>query len=483
MNRVIVRAVWASDVADRFDAWRVDGFAGEVGQTRIEQGEHGILALTGAGSRQQASVTGLRRAARTIARRIARVFALTADPADEPELLVDLDSFSNARDGAARDGAARDGAARDGAVWDDAVIQDVLSEELTIGSYRFRMISETDYISRALTVPHNAGRVDGSGGAHPVAAAVNQARDLVNLPAVAKTPRGLAIRAVQLLEPRGIRCTVHDEQELKAGGFGGILAVGKGSPNPPVLLELSWGEGRPDYVFVGKGVTYDSGGLSLKSSAALMDMKSDMSGAAAVIAAFSLFPDIAPGRSLAAVIPLVENMPGPAATRPGDVAVLRDGSTLEVLDTDFEGRIILADALARAAEREPAAIIDIASLTYAAQHALGNDYAALFANDDSLAERVLAVSATCGDRAWRLPMQPGLHAQIQSPIADFKNFPGASDARTASAALLLSQFVGTVPWAHIDMVGPGFRLQADDEYAAGGTGYGVRLLAGVVRDV
>lgn len=162
--------------------------------------------------------------------------------------------------------------------------------------------------------------------------------------------------------------------------------------------------------------------------------------------------------------------------------LLRDGSTLEILDTDFEGRVILADALALAAEGRPSAIVDVATLTYAAQHALGNDIAALFSTDDALAAPLLTAGERSGDALWRLPLQAELEPQIRSSIADYKNFPGATYARTASAALLLSRFVGAVPWAHIDMVGPAFREASTRETAAGATGFGVCLLAELVRE-
>lgn len=460
MSTVIVRAVYADDIdTEVFDARRVDGFTGRIGQTRIEQSGSHIVGLTGAGARGDSSPERLARAAAAIARRVCTVFALS-EPSDPVTLEVDILSFSPSLDDEAVAAIAR------GIAW---------------GGYRFRMIDETTFASRSLPACASAFSPDAWERGARVATAVRHARDLVNLPPSALPPAGLARRARELLEPLGVRVVVREAAELADGGYGGIIAIGKGSTHPPLLLELALGEGSPECAFVAKGVTYDSGGMSLKSAEALMDMKSDMAGAAAVIAAFSLLPSLAPGRSFSAVVPIVENMPGTHAVRPGDVVRLRNGATLEILDTDFEGRVILADALARAVETGPRTIVDLATLTYAARNALGDDFGALVATDDALASRLLAAGEQTGDRVWRMPLQAGLHAQITSDIAEYKNFPGAPHARVSTAALLLSRFVGALPWAHIDMAGPAFRQTADESGAAGGTGYGVALIAELVR--
>lgn len=460
MSTVVVRAIYADDVdMDVFDARRVDGFTGLIGQTRIEQSDDVIVALTGAGARDESSPERLARAAAAISRRVCSAFAVS-EASDPVTLEVDIDSFSPSSNHEAVAAIAR------GIAW---------------GGYRFRMTGETTFASRSLPARADASSLDAwERGAH-IAAAVRHARDLVNLPAAALTPGDLARRARELLEPLGVRVVLRDAAELADGGYGGIIAIGRGSVNPPLLLELAIGDGPPEYAFVAKGVTFDSGGLSLKSAVALMDMKSDMAGAAAVIAAFSLLPSFAPGRSFSAVIPVVENMPGAHAVRPGDVVRVRNGATLEILDTDFEGRVILVDALARATEMGPRRIVDLATLTYASRNALGDDFAALVATDDSLASRLLAAGERSGDRLWRMPLQAGLHAQITSEIADYKNFPGVPHARVSTAALLLSQFVSGIPWAHVDMAGPAFRHTADAAGAAGGTGYGVTLIAELIQ--
>lgn len=460
MSTVVVRAVYEDDIdTDVFDARRVDGFTGRIGQTRIEQSGDRIVGVTGVGARDASSPERLARAAAAIARRVCSAFAVS-DASDSVTLEVDMDSFCPSAD-------------------DEAVA--AVARGISWGGYRFRMSGETTFASRSLPAHAGAGFADAWERGARVAAAVNHARDLVNLPPSVLTPAELARRARDLLEPLGVRVVVRNAAELAAGGYGGIIAIGKGSAHPPLLLELALGEGPPECALVAKGVTYDSGGMSLKAAEALMDMKSDMAGAAAVIAAFSLLPSLAPGRSFSAVIPIVENMPGAHAVRPGDVVRLRNGATLEILDADFEGRVILADALARATEIGPRTIVDLATLTYAARNALGDDYAALVATDDALASRLLAAGERTGDRLWRMPLQAGLHEQITSDLADYKNFPGDPRARVSTAALLLSRFVGDLPWAHVDMAGPAFRHTADVAGAAGGTGYGVALIADLIR--
>ena len=463
MNTVIVRAVASDDVDPQaFDARAADGFTGMVGDTRIEQHGDRVVAITGIGMRGQAEERTISRAAAAIGRRLSRSVTAGREAAS---VTCELDLRSFAVPALSTEKATAQ------------VVAGILA-----GGYRFRMTGETSFVSAQPLLAIPAVRDAGWRRGEMLAAAISSARDLVNLPASALSPEGFARRASALLEPEGVRVSVLTEGALIDEGYGGIVAMGKGSVNPPVLLELSVGSGPPELAFVGKGVTFDSGGLSLKSPDALMTMKSDMAGAAAVVGAFTLLPALAPGRSFAAVIPLVENMLGPASVRPGDVARLRNGATVEILNTDFEGRVILADGLARAAERTPGAIVDIASLTYAAAHALGEGYAALVATDDALAARLLEAGVRSGDRLWRMPLQPDLAPQIVSAIADYKNFPGVPDARVSSAALLLSRMVGDTPWAHLDITGPCFRAAEDRFGAAGGTGFGVRLLAELVGE-
>lgn len=465
MNRVVLQGVWADDsnagACAKFGARSVDGFVARPGQTRIEDVDGEVVCFTGLGSRASGTAADLRMAARAGARRISRALPARSPERAAVDLVVDVDSFLNPRTAPA------------------AALRSAVLAGASEGGYEFQMLDAVTHLSSTLGV--SVRRPDGTAMQAPVlelalAHAVAGARDLVNLPASALTPTGFADRAAELLLPLGVNVARRDAAELEAQGFGGITAIGKGADNPPVLLELAFGEESPTCTFVGKGVTYDSGGLSLKPPDALMDMKSDMAGAAALVAVFSVLPQFAPGSSFRAVIALVENMPGPRSVRPGDVVVLRNGSTLEILNTDFEGRVILADSLALAAESCPAAIVDLATLTYAANHALGSRYAAMVASDERLAELLIDAGKQSGDLVWGMPLQPELEEQIRSDVADYKNFPGTAEARVSTAALFLHQFVGGIPWAHIDMAGPAFKTSADAFSASGGTGFGVRLL-------
>ncbi len=254
-----------------------------------------------------------------------------------------------------------------------------------------------------------------------------------------------------------------DEQRIADERLGGLLGVARGSSEPPRFIRVAYTpeqpveiDGRvPHVVLVGKGITFDSGGLSLKSADGMETMKTDMSGAAAVLAAMDAFAELGVRVRVTALTPVTENMPGGRATKPGDVLTARNGKTIEVLNTDAEGRLVLADALSLAAEMEPDAIVDLATLTGAAVVALGKSIAGLFGNDDDL-QRAAAQRLGAGRRAdcgrCRCPTSTGRH--IDSEIADMKNIGKAGQAGAISAALLLREFVGEVPWAHLDIAGP-----------------------------
>ncbi len=312
-----------------------------------------------------------------------------------------------------------------------------------------------------------------------VADAVTLARDLVNCPPNILNPSEFARRCVDAAHHAGLEVTVRRRAECEQLGLGGILAIGQGSSEEPLLIELSHkisGE-RPALSLVGKGVTFDSGGLSLKSPEGMIGMKHDMAGAATVLAAMTVLPHIAPGLPVKAFLPVVENMPGPRSARPGDVVTMRNGRTVEILNTDFEGRVILADALALAAEESPSSIIDVATLTHAAVNALGDRTAALLGNDAALKDSILTAADASNEPVWPLPMPAYLRSQLLSDIADLKNYPGVPSARALTAAMFLSEFVPEgIPWAHLDIAGPAW---ADTPYGVtptGGTGFGVRLL-------
>ncbi len=318
-----------------------------------------------------------------------------------------------------------------------------------------------------------------------IARAVSLARDLVNEPPSSMTPQRLAEMADQELGSQGdVTLEVWDEQRIADERLGGLLGVARGSAEPPRLLRATYEptdpvevDGRvPHVVFVGKGITFDSGGLSLKTAGGMETMKTDMSGAAAVIAALSACSDLGVRVRVTALTPVTENMPGGRATKPGDVLTIRNGNTIEVLNTDAEGRLVLADGLSLAAELQPDAIIDLATLTGACVVALGTSVAGLFGNNDDLNKRVEAASARAGEPTWPLPMPESYNKHIESDIADMKNIGKAGQAGAISAALLLARFVDDVPWVHLDIAGPARSDEEDGVNTKGGTGFGVRTL-------
>jgi leucyl aminopeptidase len=272
---------------------------------------------------------------------------------------------------------------------------------------------------------------------------------------------------------------VWDERRISREKLGGLLAVNQGSTNPARLVRLQYTPTRRTerrVALVGKGITFDSGGLSLKTGAGMMTMKVDMSGGAAVLAAMSALGAVGARVAVDGWIPLTDNMTGGDAQRPGDVFRARNGKTVEVLNTDAEGRLVLADALALAAETEPDAIIDIATLTGAASVALGSSYAALMATDDALADRLAAAGERTDESIWRLPLPDEYRSQLDSPVADLKNIGSGAYGGALVAGLFLKEFAGDGPWGHIDVGMAAFSDADKGIITKGATGYGVRLL-------
>ncbi|QKW34323.1 leucyl aminopeptidase family protein [Actinomadura sp. NAK00032] len=307
------------------------------------------------------------------------------------------------------------------------------------------------------------------------------ARDLTNTPAAEKDPSWLAARAEQAAAEAGLTVRVRGEKELAEGGFGGLLAVGSGSARPPRLIELSYVPDEPvgrHIVLVGKGITFDSGGLSLKPNEGMKTMKTDMAGGAAVIAVMSALRGLGVRARVTGLVAAAENMPSGSSMRPGDVITHFGGKTSEMLNADAEGRLVLADALAyAAAELAPDAVVDVATLTGAAKVALGLRHAALFATDDDLAAALTRAGTAAGEPVWRMPLTADYRAAIDSDLADVANIGrGGYGAGATTAALFLREFAGDRPWAHLDIAGPGRATADDAEITRGATGYGVRLL-------
>jgi leucyl aminopeptidase len=362
-----------------------------------------------------------------------------------------------------------------------------LAEGLGLAAYRFSTYKSDPKpcrLERVAVVASGGARLQSAlDRAAVVVSAVALARDLVNEPAGTLPPARLAEIAVEVGKAGGLEVRVLDEKQLVRERMGGLLGVGMGSTQPPRLIEMRYepeGRARGHVVLVGKGITFDSGGLSIKTADGMMTMKTDMSGAAAVIATMSVLRALGVRTRVTGIAPAAENMPSGSAVRPGDVLRARNGKTIEVLNTDAEGRLVLADGLALAAEAQPDAIVDIATLTGAQVVALGKKIAAVMGNDDALVEQVRAAGERAGEPAWPLPLPDDYRSHIDSEVADVKNMGNPGQAGTIIGGLFLKEFVGDVPWAHIDIAGPA-RADKDDGYLRqGGTGFGVRTLIELV---
>jgi leucyl aminopeptidase len=362
-----------------------------------------------------------------------------------------------------------------------------LAEGMGLAAYRFGAYKSDPTPCRIERVT-----VIGAGGARlqqaldraaAVVGAVALARDLVNEPAGTLPPPALAERAVEVGKASGVKVRVLDEKQLVRERMGALLGVGSGSLQPPRLIEMTYepeGRARGHVVLVGKGITFDSGGLSIKTADGMVTMKTDMSGAAAVIATMSVLRALGVRTKVTGIVPAAENMPSGTAVRPGDVLRARNGKTIEVLNTDAEGRLVLADGLSLAAEARPDAIVDIATLTGAQVVALGKKIAALMGNDDGFTAQVQAAADRAGEPVWPLPLPDDYRSHIDSEIADLKNTGNPAQAGTLIGGIFLKEFVGEVPWAHIDIAGPA-RADKDEGYLRqGGTGFGVRTLVELV---
>ena len=404
-----------------------------------------------------------------------------------------------------------------------------LAEGILLGSYRYSERSaDADTPGKKsevrLLVPPRAGSADEAiSRAATVAAAVALTRDLANTPSARKCPQWLAEAAAEVAATTGLDLRVWDEQQLAQEGFGGIAAVGSGSARPPRLIQLRYdppgarGElqgdraprastrgglqggrpprastrgglqgGRPPrastarrhVVLVGKGITFDSGGLSLKRSDSMRLMKTDMAGGGVVISVMSALAKLGVADRVTGLVAAAENLPSGSAFRPDDVISQYGGTTVEVRNTDAEGRLVLADAIAYAdAELAPDEIVDVATLTGAARVALGGVRAALYSTSDELAARLLAAGESSGDRLWRMPLPEDYVNLLESPVADLANIPASDEGGgSITAALFLRRFAGGRRWAHLDIAGPARSVSDDGEVTAGATGFGTRLL-------
>ncbi|TBN56844.1 leucyl aminopeptidase [Glaciihabitans arcticus] len=375
---------------------------------------------------------------------------------------------------------------------------DVLAilEGAGIGAYAYnehRSTPPKNLPATSIIVPTTFG-ADAAQRATIVAQAVHTVRNLVNAPPSHLYPQTLADAIVALGADSGVEIEVLAEKELEAGGFGGILGVGQGSPRGPRLVKLSYNpEGATKHLaLVGKGITFDSGGLSLKPPTGMIGMKYDMTGSATIGAVVLAAAELGLPVRLTGFMCLAENMPSGTAARPGDVLTIRGGKTVEYLNTDAEGRIVLADGLVAASELEPDAIVDVATLTGAARVALGNRYTGAMGDED-LVRRITDLASSVGEQLWPMPLPAELRPLLSSDIADIQNIkPGNTAAGMLIAAVFLREFVGTVgegdekrsiPWAHLDIAGPANNEGGGYGYTVkGSTGVTVRALLALAED-
>jgi leucyl aminopeptidase len=372
---------------------------------------------------------------------------------------------------------------------DEEVAAAALVTGTILGAYRFDRFQSADPEKpnpprlESLTLLGPQGVASAAETARVCAEAQNRARDLQSLPSNVATPSYLADRAEQIsASSDAVQVEVLDRGQIAAKRMGGLVAVSQGGAEDPRLIVLRYegGGSGPTLGMVGKGVTFDTGGISLKPSASMQEMKMDMSGAAAVLEAVAAIAELGLAVSLVAVVPATENMPSGTAIKPGDIITQYSGKTVEVNNTDAEGRLILADALAYAVELGAERIVDLATLTGAVLIALGSTYAALISNDDELAAEVEEAGKTTGELVWRLPLHPEYKQLTKGRVADLVNAAEKRKAGTIYAGSFLEEFVGETPWAHVDIAGTAWDVgrpyTGDDA-----SGFGVRLLVELAR--
>jgi leucyl aminopeptidase len=360
-----------------------------------------------------------------------------------------------------------------------------LVEGTLLGSYEFVRYKTKKEGGREITSVHLVFENPDEEGfrreenfAKTLAEATNFARDLVNEPPVYLTPTRLAMVSEEVAREAGLKVVVLGKEDMMERGMGGILAVNKGSAEPPVFIHLMYEpdvEAKKTVALVGKGVTFDSGGLSLKPAESMRTMKMDMAGGAAVIAVMKVLSRLGVPCRVHGLIPSTENMTGGNAYKVDDVIRIMNGKTIEVVNTDAEGRIILADAISYAVELGVDEIIDLATLTGACVVALGNYTAGLFGNSSELVEGIKKAAQLAGEKVWQLPLDEELRKQLDSDVADLKN-AGGRWGGAITGAFFLESFVSGKPWAHLDIAGPAFLEKGSDYMPIGGTGFGVRTI-------
>ena len=368
-----------------------------------------------------------------------------------------------------------------------------ITEGIILGLYAFRRHKKPEEdqreVQEAVLVEFDAARVEalrrGVERGQILAEAANFARDLANEPANHMTPSALAEQAAAVAQDFGLDCQVLEREQAQELGMGAFLGVAQGSRQPPKLIVLHYRGAEADATalgLVGKGITFDSGGISIKPAAGMEEMKGDMSGGAAVIAAMRAVAQLKPRLNVTAIVPATENMPGGNAIKPGDILKAMSGKTIEVINTDAEGRLILADGLAYARHLKCSPIIDVATLTGAISIALGNVALGCMTNDQALCDRVVAAGRAAGEKVWQLPLYDEYKEQIKSEVADIKN-TGGREAGAITAAYFLKEFVEDTPWVHLDMAGVDFYDKEKGVLVKGASGMPVRTLVNLILSV
>jgi len=368
-----------------------------------------------------------------------------------------------------------------------------IAEGTLLGLYRFHRHKKPPEdeveVQELCLVEHDEARLDavrrGVERGVVLAEAANFARDLANEPSNVLTPTELATRAQAWAQDAGLECEVFDKPWIEQQGMGSFLGVAQGSAQPPKFIVLRYkGGGAQHLALVGKGITFDTGGISIKPAAGMEEMKGDMAGGAAVIAAMGAIARLKPSINVTGIVPATENMPGGNAIKPGDILRAMTGTTIEVINTDAEGRLILADGLGYARQQSPApdAIIDVATLTGAISIALGNVAMGAMTNNEALYARVRKASEASGEKVWELPMWDEYKEQIKSDVADIKN-TGGRGAGSITAAFFLKEFVGDTPWVHLDMAGVDFYEKEKGVLVKGASGIPVRTLVHLALEV
>lgn len=440
----------------------VVGFEGKVGQTYVVANEKGTVTVAvGIGENTKVSTETLRKSAAALARAIATFESVATTLASVGRL-------------------------------DRKLAAQVVVEGITLAIHRYDALKTVDKIVPKLTTVTLVGP-SGSAAAlnagitrgQVIANATAMARDFANMPPAYLTARMIADRAVQIGAESGVKVEVFNKDQLLAMGCGGMIGVNRGSVEPPRMVRLTYKptarkgvkkSSKPHLVLVGKGVMYDSGGISLKpSDPSHAMMKSDMSGAAAVLATMSTLKALGCTNQVTGYLMCTDNLPSGSALAMGDVITIRNGKTVEIHNTDAEGRLVLADGLSLAAEQKPDAIVDIATLTGACARALGENMAGVLGNNQKWIDQITTASTHTDEKLWQLPLEHEYRKLLDSYIADMKNV-GGPDAGAITAALFLEEFVGNVPWAHIDIAGPMWSGKDSGWLQQGATAYGTRLL-------